>query len=146
MIRRAVHDDYEAMIPLGRAMVIEGWPHAPIDEDKVRQVFDAIVSNGYACVSVTDGEIDGLLLGMIDQLWFSQALCAHDYAFYVSPAARGGMAAPRLVADFVKWGRAHAVAEIQISVSSGVQVEASRRLLEGFGFEFSGGIFKLKVA
>lgn len=146
MIRKATPADFDTMIALGRNMVAEGWPNVELDDAKVRAVLEALVVEGYAMVHTTDDVIDGLLLGSISAFWFSQALCAHDYAFYVAPAARGGYAAPRLVVDFIRWARAGAVAEIVIAVSSGVEIESSGRLLETCGFRRAGGVYKMKVA
>lgn len=91
-----------------------------------------------------DDKPQGFLLGMIDDLFFSQSRYATDLAFYIREGYRH--LAPRMVKDFIAWATGKPkVVHIAMGVSSGVgDVSRIGRMYEGLGMTAVGGIYVLE--
>jgi GNAT superfamily N-acetyltransferase len=64
------------------------------------------MQHGVLLVAEQDGEIAGMLFGIVSGLWFApRTLWASELAWWVEPAARGGTAGIRLVTAFQDWAR-----------------------------------------
>lgn len=116
--------------------------HVDLAEDRVEAVFRHCMAEEFFVVSEGADGIDGMFAGHIGEFWFSRETCASDIVFFVRPTRRGGLAAVRMIQEFVAWARVRRAAEVSISQSSGVRLEETQRLFTGMGFTYVGGIYK----
>lgn len=139
MIRPATEADVPAIIELGAEMHRESPRLASFSYSpgKVYELLDVLIGcGGFAWVSVADGRINGLMLGFVQEHWFSEDLAAQELALYIEPASRGSSSAARLIAQFKGWAAERGVmpGNIMAGISTGIHVEQTARLYEAFGF------------
>ena len=94
------------------------------------------------CLFVAEKEgagIVGTFWGQISQYFFSDALVATDYMFYVRPEMRGTPLAVRLVHAFRTWAENRGADEICINMTTGIDIERFDRFLRHMGFTYTGG-------
>lgn len=93
-----------------------------------------------------DDTVQGFLLGIIDNLFFSRARYATDLATYVRPAFRAF--APFMFRRFTKWARSKpGVAEITLGISSGIgDTERVGRFYQRLGYQPVGGLYVMRVS
>jgi hypothetical protein len=93
-----------------------------------------------------DKVIYGVLVGLVNQLFYSRGRCAQDLIYYVKPDTRGHGA--KLLAAFLAWAHnVKGVVEIQIGITSGAHnVERIEGLLKASGMKKVGGIYTLHPA
>lgn len=149
MIRPATPADIPAMLALGEAMHAEsrygrlGWC-AP----KVCGLLDHLIASddGLALVAERDGVIVGGFLGMVSEHYFSRDKVATDFALFIAPDRRGGLAAPRLLQAYREWAQARGAVSVQVGVTTGVNTETTARLFERGGFARVGVLFEYQGA
>lgn len=149
MIRAATIDDIPRMLELGRAMHAESrYAVLPWNAGKVSHLIGWLIDapDGLALVAERDGEVIGGFLGSVSEHYFTDARVASDYALFVEPGKRGGIAAARLLEAFTIWARAQDATLTQVGVTTGVNVEATARLFEAAGFAPVGQLFEFKEA
>ncbi len=145
MIRHATHDDIAAMLVLGEVMHAESryarfpWSAAKV-EHLIRWLIDA--QEGLALVAEHDGELIGGFLGSWSEHYFTTARVANDYAMFVAPGKRGGIAAARLLNAFVDWALMHEAIP-QVGITTGVRHDFTARLYAAAGFAPVGQLFEL---
>lgn len=142
-IRRARVEDLNTLVALCKAALAE-TPYAalPVDEALGRKVLLRAISapTQFCEVLEVDSAVVGVLIGCVDDIWWSTKKQASDLVFYVQPAhrGRGGVLARR----FIGWARAQkGVALVGMSVSSGVNIKRVGKLLERLGLEHVGGMY-----
>lgn len=148
MVRQATAADVDALLALGRIMHAEApaLRGSSFDETKVRRVLNAVIDGGAAFVHEdVCGAIDGGLVGMVLERWYSTDKVATDLGVFVKPDKRGGFIAYRLVRAFVTWSTARAL-PIEMGASTGVAPEVADRLYTAIGFERIGGAYRLPIA
>jgi hypothetical protein len=112
------------------------------DPERARKALTRMLNPSYkaACVIVLahEGEINGVLLGMVDWHWWSHHRFATDILTYCKPQARGY--GHRLIRFFIRWvKRQPDVAEITLSASTGiVDYQRLERLYARLGFQRTG--------
>jgi GNAT superfamily N-acetyltransferase len=107
-IRNATEADVDTIVKMARHFIAFA-PHAAVaeytDED-LAHAARSCMQHGLLIVAEQDGEIIGMLLGIVSGLWFApRTLWASELAWWVEPAARGGTAGIRLVTAFQDWAR-----------------------------------------
>jgi hypothetical protein len=97
-------------------------------------------------VAVHDGKIAGCLIGVVEKLWFSEDLIAHDVAFGVKPEV-SGLYAWIMARQFIRWARSHKkVVDVTMQISSGLgDPERVGMLYEALGMKKMGGCYSLFV-
>lgn len=145
MIRDAVKEDLPQLIELGRAMHAEAsrlnkLVYVP---GRVYLTLSPMITdpNSFLRVVEKDGEIVGGLAAYVKPHWFSTDLMAYDLALFVRPDQRGGMAAAKLVKQYMTWARSKNAVLTQFGISTGVNLASTGALLEHLGFRPSGLLF-----
>ncbi len=144
MIRKAKAVDVHQVISLCTELHAKSsYSHIPIDNDKFKRLFVSMVfsNQSFIWVAEYDGEITAVLMGMVDEVFFSKKKYATDLLFH---SKRGG---GYLVRRFIKWAKEQKnVVDILVGVSSDVG-DAKRvgALYEALGLKHSGGIYKTAV-
>lgn len=135
------------LVTLIRAMHAEsGRFELPFSEARAKATFEAALADykGVYCVLLartSGGEAAGFLFGTITRPWFSDALIAHDHAFFVSPRWRGSSAALKLLRVFRRWAGKRSATVLNISQRAGVEMERFDRFMERQGFRAIGKNF-----
>ena len=80
-----------------------------------------------------DGEIEGVFIGVANQLWYSRKKQAADLFFYVTDKGKGWGSS--LLRRYIQWARFNkGVAEITLGVMSGIgDMERTKKLYEKLG-------------
>lgn len=115
---------------------------AEIDREQTRHAYLQCMASalGFARVVEQDGALTGVLLGVVERLWFSRARYASDLVFY-SEDGRSGLA---LLRQFVEWAwSVPGVVEISCAQSSGLHMERADVLYRRVGFTKVGGLWTL---
>lgn len=140
IVRNATHEDIAALLDIGAAMHAESPRYSPLSYSraKVQQLLAHLVNmpTGFLQVAERDGLLIGGMAGIITPQWFSEIdLVASEFALFLLPEHRGGMAAPRLVKSFISWARANGVKPgyVQLIISTGVHVEQTAGLYQALG-------------
>ncbi|HVV59676.1 MAG TPA: GNAT family N-acetyltransferase [Gaiellaceae bacterium] len=99
----------------------------------------------FAAMAEIGGELVGYLGGALGTYPFCDEILAHDLGFYVAPEHRRSSAAARLARAFVAWARHKGAREVQLAVSSGVDVERIGAFYERLGLNKVGGIYRASL-
>lgn len=146
-IRNATQADMPELLKLGKAMHEESrWSALPFAEEKVRDLLVGltVVPHGFLMVAEQGGQIIGVYAGWCGEHFFTHQKVASDFAVFVTPGKRGGLAAMQLIGAFIYWAKGQGAAIIQTGVSTGVLVEETTSLYERMGFETIGPIMELR--
>lgn len=143
-IRPATVDDLDLLMEIAVAMHAESprYSKLALSLTKMLNLFVFLMDNpdGLLIVAERDGAVIGGVAGMVAQHWFSEELIAQEYAVFLLPEHRGGMAAARLVKEFIAWGQSKGAKMIQLGISTGVHVEETAALYRALGLkQFSYG-------
>lgn len=122
----------------------------PLDEDRLRRSFKRVLEDDrgvyfFVIARSTDGACAGVLFATVNRPFFTSALLAHAYWFYVAPEYRGSGAAGKLIAAFRRWAEKRGAAELQINQTSGVDLERVDAKLRRSGFDFLGGNYSMAL-
>ena len=90
-----------------------------------------------------DGKIEGVLIGVTHQLWYSRKKQATDLFFYVTVEGIGWGA--KLMRRFISWAKDNrGVKEIMLGTTSGIgDIERTKKLYERMGAVRIGDTFVL---
>lgn len=145
MIRDAVKDDMPQLMELGRMMYAEArrLNKMKFVPAKAYVTISSLIGteHGFVRVAEEDGQIIGGLVAYVEPHWFSTDMMACDLALFVRPDKRGGLAAPRLVKEYVAWARERGAVITQFGISTGVHVASTGALLERIGFKPAGFLY-----
>ena len=146
MLRPMTDADIPAVVDLLREMHSEspnyrGLLYSP---QRVAETCRDAMANGYAVVYAVDGEIVGVMGGMAVEPAFSRDLIAADYVLYLTLGNRG-IAAIRMVADYVRWAKARGARIILVGVTAGIDNEHAAKFYEDMGFRRSGVQLMMEV-
>lgn len=137
--------DIAPLVELGRLCHVESrFARLPYDGERVAQRFNHMIEKPLSTTFFvgarhSTGEIHGLMIGSIDEYFFSRERIASSIFLLVHPDHRGGLAAIKMVMAFRAWAHARAAAEMYIGVASGVSMHRTGRFLFKLGLELSGG-------
>lgn len=141
MIRRMEGKDIPAILELGKQLHAKIGDLPEIDEQGCKMLLARALCHKKQLVLVheRDEQIVGLLFGVIEEMWFSKALHATDVIFYSTHAGGAFM-----LRRFVRWAQSMGATEIDMAVSSGIDVPLSSRMFERAGFKNMGSIFRFR--
>lgn len=149
MIRPATAADIPALVAMGEAMHGESrYARYPWNARKVCGLMDWLLANddGLLLVAEHGGEIVGGFLGMVADHWALDTRLATDFALYVKPDRRGGIAAARLGAAYRDWALSRGAPEPELGITTGVRETETARLYRSLGFLPAGQLFKYQGA
>lgn len=144
VIRDARPGDITQVMALGRmALKSAFYRDLPPDETGFRRVMMYCIGSPaqFCQVVEIDGQIEGILAGHVEKIWYSTKKQASDILFFVTPKGTG--AGGLLARRFLRWARQRpGVALIGISVSyGGVNVKRTGKMLQKLGLTYVGGIY-----
>jgi GNAT superfamily N-acetyltransferase len=147
-VRPAHVDDIDTIVEMGAQMVAEsryrGVTYAP---EKVAAAMESVIAGnqGAGFVAEVDGAIVGGAFAFLTSPWFSRVPIACDLAVFVAPEHRRNGVAAQLVQAVLWWAKQIGVHHVDLSISTGVEAEATGRLYEKLGGSFVGGIYTWRL-
>lgn len=144
-LRRATHNDLDALGTLGRAMHgASTYASMDYETSRVQERIAELLDANQFVVVIVDGKhkIVGAMLGVVNQSWFGSDSVANDLALFVDPDARCGMAAVLMIKAFIQWAKWAGAKQIRPGVTTG-DVRASV-LFEKLGFTRCGACFVMQ--
>lgn len=144
MIRNATREDAQPIVDI-LAALHEITSFSPVDfsEVKAKHAVMAFVDGGqFVRVVDVDGQIVGVMIGIVFPTWFGTDIIAVDVALYVKPEHRG-FASVRLVKQFVDWAKEKGAKQIRPGISTGDK--AGGRIYRKLGFSDLGESFYLTL-
>lgn len=147
-IEKATPEQFRELIEflIGRfhAEYSEWFP--PVDVDKVIRHVGNFIEHGVVFVARSkDGQMAGVISGVLTAPWFSSVKLVTDGFFYVAPEFRSTRAATALVRTLKVWSAEQGIEELNCSVISGDDIDRKDRFFERNGFRRIGGIYRWRV-
>jgi len=148
-IRLADIPDIDEICKLGSELLAQSvYSDIKPDESKYRLFVAGLMGTKKGAVFVAvddDDKPQGMLFGLIDDLFFSRYCYATDVAFYVREGYRHLV--PALMKRFMSWAEGKPrVMYISLGISSGTgDLARVGELYEKFGLERVGGIYYKRV-
>jgi len=137
LIRKAVNQDVSKIVDLCKEAHEESKiTTAPLDPKTLRTNVQICVLSAEHLVLVVevDEKIEGLIIGVTHQLWYSRKKQATDLFFYTSQSIRGGGWGTKLMRRFISWAKENpGVKEIMLGVSSGIDTDRTKTMYERMG-------------
>jgi GNAT superfamily N-acetyltransferase len=148
-VRRALASDFAALVTMGEDMHDESPRFAGLGYSRER-CFELLAGlsaspSGLVLVAEQGGELVGMVLGFVTRHFFSDDLTGSELVVYVTPHARGGSAAVKLIRHFEDWARELGAVDIVLGVSTEVQADRTAKLYQRLGFTPSGHTLVKKV-
>lgn len=142
-IRQGDTDDIPLLIELGRKMHKESPRFRNMDysEAKLIQLGKAVADQGGMFIAEYDGQITGMMIGMVTEHFFGYDLMAMDFVFYVDQDHRGGTIGLRLIKKFEAWAKALGARVITLGISTEIEAKRTGELYRRFGYRDAGEIF-----
>lgn len=138
VIRSIQAGDELQLIDLGHEMWSESemFMKHPISIGKLMNISKNLFTSPYieGFVYQNDKGIQGMWIGRLDALWYSDDLFVSDIAFYVSKKYRGTSAAIRLLTAASSWAKSMGATEISVGLSSGIDTEKTVCFFKKMGF------------
>ena len=137
MIRKAVNQDVSKIVDLCKEAHEESKiTTAPLDPKTLRTNVQICVLSAEHLVMVVevDDKIEGMIIGVTHQLWYSRKKQATDLFFYTSIRIRGDGLGAKLMRRFIGWAKENpGVKEIMLGVSSGIETDRTKTMYERMG-------------
>ena len=139
--------DIAARVAMIRRVYEEFDDGLPYDEGMVRRFYERRVGKPGQCVlhAELNGRMIGGLTGVIGPHFHSPALGASVVGFYVVPEHRGSVAVVKLLHGFRRWARTNGAVRMYLSVTSGIDIARTDRMLKRLGFRPKGGNYELAL-
>ena len=136
MIRAAVNGDIPQIIKVVKEAHKESSSKGvPLDEEIIRKNVQVCILSAEHLVNVVEivGVIEGVFIGVTNQLWYSRKKQSADLFFYVTPKGKGWGSS--LLRRYIQWARVNkGVAEINLGVNSGIgDMDRTKKLYEKLG-------------
>jgi N-acetylglutamate synthase-like GNAT family acetyltransferase len=152
-LRFARIEDVEHLVELGRQIHAESrFAQMPYAQEKLRgnlrgllKLQDERQTHCFILAENSEGEVIGILIGALEEFFFSDAKSANSILLWVDPAYRGSPAALRLIGAFHDWARQRRAQEVCILVLSGVSIGKTDRFLRRLGFVQTGGNYRMPL-
>ena len=151
LIRNATSTDIAPLIRFGYLIHAESkFSTLSFDAEKVQQTLESIIGskNGTHCCFIAENsekQLVGVLIGCMEEYFFSRSLMAHSILIYVHPQWRGSSAAVKFIHAFRKWAMNRKALEVCIGVASGVTIGRTDRFLKRLGFSVTGGNYSMVI-
>lgn len=92
-------------------------------------------------VHVQEGDLLGVVILQVGPVWYApRRRCARDLLVWVAPSHRGGSTAVRMIRAIEAWAIEHAVDDLYLSQSTGIEVERTAEFYQRLGYTLSGFI------
>ena len=113
-VRTATPDDVFDILILGKQFSREAPKSHKWNKDKAEQFVLSTFHNTNMEIFVIDvgGEIEGMLVGLLSELYMSHTVQATELAWFVSKEYRGKPASLRLIKAFEKWAKESGATQI----------------------------------
>ncbi len=120
MIRPATHEDIPRLVEMGAQFIDDVYPAAIAFEAGTLASLAARLIDGLGIVFVFEsaGEVSGMMALIVVAHPMSGERIATEMAWWVDPAARGGSAALRMLAEAERWSRAQGAQRLQMTAPS----------------------------
>ena len=146
MIRKAENDDVSGIMELVKEAHSKSISRfVKLDPKTLRTNVQICVLSAEHFVIVVElnGKIEGVMIGVTHQLWYSKKKQATDLFFYVTYEGTGWGA--KLMRRFISWSKENpGVKEIMLGTTSGIgDVERTKKLYERMGAVRIGDTFVL---
>lgn len=152
-LRFATQADVPRLVEVGRAAHAESrFASMPYDTEKLLASLGGLVdlqrhgNHFFLLAESRESHVIGMLIGSIEEYFFTHAKCANSILLWVSPKYRGSAAALRLIGAFRDWGLKQGALEVCINVASGVTIGRTDRFLRRLGFLQTGGNYAMSSA
>lgn len=106
-------------------------------EAKARGLIEHLITTGGGFVAVLNGEIVGMVGGILFEYFFGQDKMCSDLVVYVVPEWRGSSIFVRLIKAFEAWAWGNGACEIVLGVSTGVGMDATVCVYERLGYKIA---------
>lgn len=140
MIRQATKKD---LLPiLGMLCSMHGetrYSVFPLNKEKLSCFVENMIDN--ALVLICD---EGVFIGMVSEMYFSDCLMASDVILYVKPEHRGKGIGGELAMEYIDWAVNNGAKDIGLSTSTGLSSKAIERIASRYEMEKTGMSFKVK--
>jgi GNAT superfamily N-acetyltransferase len=145
-VRRADLGDVGGLVELGRLMCEESPVFSKYTPDWKKQykTFGEMVLHPGYLVLVADDMSAMLIAHASEMLWFTDKIVVEDL-FFVKREFRGTSRAVKLLMELTAWAKEQGAVEIQIGISTEVNVERTIGFYEKMGFRVSGAMMKKGV-
>ena len=138
MIRRMRMQDVSLLISLGADMHKESrYAHLDFDPVKLLDLASQLLADPdthLALVYVVEDTAVGFCAAYVVEHFFGHDLTSGDFAIYVLPEHRKGMAGIKLIKSYLKWCESKGVKEPLLGVSAGIIPDRIGKLYEHLGF------------
>ena len=146
MIRKAEFKDVSAIMEVAKEMHQKSLSvSVPVDSKLLRNNLQVCILSAehFVLVVELEGKIEGALIGVTHQLWYSKKKQATDLFFYVTDRGTGWGA--KMMRRFISWAKDNpGVREIMLGTTSGIgDVERTKKLYERRGATRIGDTFVL---
>jgi GNAT superfamily N-acetyltransferase len=146
MIRPMTRNDVPVLIALGADMHRESrYAHLDFDPNKLLDLADSVLADPdtyLALVCEVEGVQVGFCAAYVVSHFFGHDLTSGDFAVYVLPEHRKGMAGVKLIKGYLEWCDSKGVKEPLLGVSAGIMPERIGKLYERLGFTEKYTIYK----
>lgn len=141
-IRPATLSDLPALMDLAHLMHAESrFAEFPLSESRTAETFARLMASDDGAVLVMEGEggqIMGGVMGAVTDHWSLSIRVAGELAVFLTPEARRGTAAVRIVRAFEQWAAERGASTVDMGITTGVHTERTGQLYERMGFSFKG--------
>lgn len=123
-----------------------GHASVPVCKDTIRNTLQRVINQPHHAAFVLiddDGVFRGIMVGLVNQLWYSRKRQVTDLIFYVDKNTRGHGA--KLLSAYMAWARTVSnVKEIMVGITSGTdEMDRVDGLLRVTGMNKVGGTYAL---
>ena len=134
-IRKATEDDVFDILILSREFSKEAPKTHKWNKEKTEQFIFSALQNTNMTIFVLDvgGEIEGLLVGLLSELYMSHTVQATELAWFVSKEYRGKSASLELIKHFEKWAKENGANQIGMGDIEGIS--SLEKLYNRLGYE-----------
>jgi len=135
LIKRYTKDQKESFLRLARLMHGESrHKKFSLNEEKLVKLIEA----NYCCLSYKDGLAVGMMIGVVQPMWFSDDLAGYELVLYTDPDHRGGMSAMRMVKDFESHCKKLGCKDINVGSSVDVCTDLVNKFYSALGYKTCG--------
>lgn len=144
MIRFAEEKDLENCLNLGEEFYKESpiYNTHPWEREKAKDFFYRILNNDWQCGIVAydkNDELIGMVLGSVDECFYSNNKTLNEYIFYVRKDKRGGKTVFKLIDKWVEWGITKGAKDVWFIHSSGIGTD---KFFKHIGFKQIGTVLR----
>lgn len=147
MIRPATYADIPRIVALGHLLHDESsYRTLSFDPVKVSDFLASLIAGaGVVFVAERNNEVIGGMAGGCGEHWFTQDLVAFDYSVFIEPGKRHGITASKLIRAFVEWAKLRGAKQVNVGITTNINVEATSRLYKYNGFQDGGVLFRMEL-